>query len=313
MARRLRVFIGCSAELKTAAEQFRLKLSQYYDVHPWWEAPEFTNLSSTLDGLLKATGRYHAAAFVLSPDDLTKSRGKLERSFRDNVLFELGLFLGALGREAIYSCTVDPVYLPPAGGTSTEIDMSGVTAEMHIPSDLKGIHIPSSQVSTKDGLAAAMGRAAAECNDKFQKVLPIERLSGLLRGVSHHPKENRFTLTIRGSAVDQHKDQINDRRLLGVAVLLNDNESLESICDIALSELWRPPEFPSGEDKRIAIADHPLLGKIRPGMGIELVLLLSPPSLDPLKHKNLNSLFDAGCFFVAGKGIPAKRYPKKKP
>jgi predicted nucleotide-binding protein len=42
------------------------------------------------------------AILVLTPDDLTQSRGKQQPSPRDNVVFELGLFIGALGRDRVF-------------------------------------------------------------------------------------------------------------------------------------------------------------------------------------------------------------------
>ena len=42
------------------------------------------------------------AVLTLTPDDQSKSRGKVTRAPRDNVLLELGLFMGHLGRDRTY-------------------------------------------------------------------------------------------------------------------------------------------------------------------------------------------------------------------
>lgn len=60
------------------------------------------------------------AVFVFQPDDLTESRGKQEHVVRDNVLFELGLFIGAIG---VKRCFI----VKPRG------------EELKLPSDLLGI------------------------------------------------------------------------------------------------------------------------------------------------------------------------------
>jgi CRP/FNR family transcriptional regulator, cyclic AMP receptor protein len=42
------------------------------------------------------------AALIISPDDKVVSRSKRRSAPRDNVIFELGLFMGALGRTRTY-------------------------------------------------------------------------------------------------------------------------------------------------------------------------------------------------------------------
>jgi hypothetical protein len=46
MARYFRVFLGCSSEVKDAANLFRQQLSNHHNVYPWWEAGEFESLAS---------------------------------------------------------------------------------------------------------------------------------------------------------------------------------------------------------------------------------------------------------------------------
>ncbi|MFS1985958.1 TIR domain-containing protein [Vibrio breoganii] len=42
---------------------------------------------------------FDAAIFVLSPDDVVKIRGTEQTVTRDNVVFELGMFIGRLGAD----------------------------------------------------------------------------------------------------------------------------------------------------------------------------------------------------------------------
>ena len=55
--------------------------------------------SGTLETLVSESKSYQFAILVLTPDDVVVKRGETTMAARDNVLFELGLFMGKLGRE----------------------------------------------------------------------------------------------------------------------------------------------------------------------------------------------------------------------
>lgn len=54
---------------------------------------------TTIEGLEKATQASDFAVLVMTADDVVQSREKTASAPRDNVVFELGLFMGALGRD----------------------------------------------------------------------------------------------------------------------------------------------------------------------------------------------------------------------
>src|SRR5262245_23212386 len=116
------VFVGSSSEKSEVPEVIVTLLRDVADVHTWKMSDSFKPTSSTLAGLLHAAQRYHFGIFVLTPDDKTISRGSLQYSARDNVLFELGLFLGTLGPERTFAIMEQK-------------------KGMKVPSDLLGIHI----------------------------------------------------------------------------------------------------------------------------------------------------------------------------
>ena len=60
--------------------------------------PVFAPSNFTLESLLTFTEQFDYGIFVLAADDFVKMRGEKPRASRDNVIFEAGLFLGALGR-----------------------------------------------------------------------------------------------------------------------------------------------------------------------------------------------------------------------
>src|ERR1700733_10286103 len=92
---RPRIFIGSSIEARQAAKQVAETLD-------WCECEVWTEGFFRPGGATAATiqGRlldFEGAMFLLSPDDFLKSRGKVGPAARSNVIFELGMFGGALG------------------------------------------------------------------------------------------------------------------------------------------------------------------------------------------------------------------------
>jgi hypothetical protein len=89
------VFVGSSAEGKKIAEEIISKLSSFADCTLWTEA--FDIGKSNFENLTGKIAFYDYAILVATGDDVTISRGKQQKSGRDNVLFEFGLFTGGLG------------------------------------------------------------------------------------------------------------------------------------------------------------------------------------------------------------------------
>src|ERR1051325_8242527 len=114
------MFIGSSSEGKRIAETIQLVLDEEIDCTVWNQGV-FGLSSGTLESLVAAVDDYDFATLVLTPDDLLEKRDLKGRSPRDNVLFELGLFMGALGRDRtfiVHSRTPPPM-LPS--------DLAGIT------------------------------------------------------------------------------------------------------------------------------------------------------------------------------------------
>lgn len=115
-----------------------------FDCEPTvWPQGVFQPSSAALTELFAVSRRTEFAVFVLTPDDLTTSRNRTLPVARDNVIFELGLFIGAIGPQR---CS----FLIPRD------------VEMHLPSDLVGVE-PLRYVADRNdrNLRAALGPA---CN-----------------------------------------------------------------------------------------------------------------------------------------------------
>src|SRR5437764_954979 len=100
----VRVFIASSAEgleiANATRERLIVKLGDAVDVRVWTR--EFDLSATYIESLERASGEADFAVMVLTPDDVTSSRRVETMAPRDNVVFELGLFMGSLGRERCY-------------------------------------------------------------------------------------------------------------------------------------------------------------------------------------------------------------------
>lgn len=113
------IFVGSSIEGKEIAERIVNQLKGFADCTLWTAAFEIGK--SNFDNLTGQIAFYDYAILVATADDVLISRKKKQKSGRDNVLFEFGLFTGGLGQSRVF-------YI--------------VEKEVKIPSDLLGITLP---------------------------------------------------------------------------------------------------------------------------------------------------------------------------
>jgi len=114
------LFIGSSSEGLDFARAVRSLLTQDAEVTLWNEG--FFLVGGTfIDSLVNSLSRFDFAAVVLTPDDLVTSRDQTVFGPRDNALFELGLFMGRLGRERTF------VVRPQGDGVKIPSDLAGLT------------------------------------------------------------------------------------------------------------------------------------------------------------------------------------------
>lgn len=133
-----KVFVGCSVEGLPLARHVQDQLQHEARVQLWNQGI-FQLSSSVLDDLLLTLEAVDAAVFLLSSDDLVKMRGQMFGAARDNVLFELGLFMGKLGRDRTF-------FVMPRD------------SDFRIPTDLMGVTGATyDSVHAREDGAAAMG------------------------------------------------------------------------------------------------------------------------------------------------------------
>lgn len=93
-----KLFIISSSEARPVAEELRAQLE--HDVFSTvWSNGVFFAGGYPLEALEKAVAESDFAIAIAQPDDVVKSRHRQQPTLRDNVLFELGLFMGKLTRH----------------------------------------------------------------------------------------------------------------------------------------------------------------------------------------------------------------------
>lgn len=97
------VFLGCSSEGLEDARSIEYLLKDAAQIVMWNHGQDIFSLSlGTLEALMDSLDQFDFAILVLTPDDLILSRNVANRAPRYNVIFELGLFMGRLGRKRTF-------------------------------------------------------------------------------------------------------------------------------------------------------------------------------------------------------------------
>lgn len=149
MKRRPYVFIGSSSEGLEVAKAIQANLDHTCEPHIWSQGL-FGLSEGNLEALVNAIEHFDFAILALTPDDLTISRSSEQQSPRDNVLFELGLFVGGLGRDRVFMV----------------IDRS---AKLKLPSDLAGITPATYEPPYSGTMQSAVGAACTAIESQIKK------------------------------------------------------------------------------------------------------------------------------------------------
>jgi hypothetical protein len=122
-----RAFIGSSSEGLAVAGQLKKMLHGHLSAVVWNQGTVFGLGNTTIESLESAVLQYSWGIFVLTRDDIVKSRGIRHNVARDNVLFEAGLFMGKLTRRR--------VLMVQAKGASVPSDLAGLTTAHYDPTN----------------------------------------------------------------------------------------------------------------------------------------------------------------------------------
>jgi len=152
-AQRPAVFIGSSSEGKRVAEYLQAALDDACDATVW-DQGGFGLSESTLHALVATSQQVDFAILVLTPDDVRQSRGSAAPCARDNVIFEAGLFVGAIGPERTFFVHASDL-------------------ELNLPTDLAGITTCTFRSQRHDkNLRAAIKPAALLIKEAMEPLGP---------------------------------------------------------------------------------------------------------------------------------------------
>lgn len=180
-SRKPRLFIASSTE--SLPISYCLQENLDYDAEcSVWTQGIFAPSRQVLDGLLATMRRMDFAVFVFSPDDVAKIRGMEQRVVRDNVIFELGLFMGHLGPDRCFMVS-------PRG------------ENLHLPSDLLGLQPLTFDPGRSDAnLLAALGAACNTIRRTMELAMPAHPTSDEQRIPTEDPTQKMERLIALWSA-----------------------------------------------------------------------------------------------------------------
>lgn len=140
-----KIFVASSREALRIALAVQQNLEDVADVTVW-DQDAFQLGENHIDGLSRILSMSNFGVFVFAPDDVTEMRREKKNTVRDNVILELGMFLGRLGKKK--SFIIKPK-----------------NEDLHIPADLWGVVMgqydrAKAQEQTKSALAPVCAQIA---------------------------------------------------------------------------------------------------------------------------------------------------------
>lgn len=146
------VFVGSSKEGRQIAEAIQVLLDETHEVEVW-DQGAFDLSDTSIESLVAAVRRFDFAIIVVTPDDLAIKRGTSKAAPRDNVIFEVGLFIGGLGRERTFI-------------------VSERNQALELPSDLAGVTFATFQPHSSGNLLPALGAPCARLRAAMRSLGP---------------------------------------------------------------------------------------------------------------------------------------------
>jgi hypothetical protein len=195
-----RIFIGSSSEsveaVKAVRRLLKSELGDAAQLAPW--PREFALSATYIESLEKAAKKADFGIFVLGRDDVTFSRKRKTVSPRDNVVFELGLFMGRLGRSRCFALVEG--------------------SDLRVPSDLLGVATAKFQCLGEDALEDTLDDPCLEISEEVRKQGKHPLTD---QDMQIHAANRSFCRALEGSWWERHDNKDAEVNRPGVGVSLN--------------------------------------------------------------------------------------------
>lgn len=141
------IFIGSSGAGLPIATKAKACLESFGECFLWTDSGIWEPNRSTFDNLLRMASYFDFGVFVATADDLTLKKDDIVIEARDNVILEMALFLGAMGKDKAYLLVEEGIELP---------------------SDFKGIYMPRFERTDDASISAACGDYGSRIQEHYR-------------------------------------------------------------------------------------------------------------------------------------------------
>ena len=226
------VFIASSVEGLDVAYAVQ-ELLEYNAECTVWDQGVFEPSSYTLPDLIERLKITDYGIFVFSIDDTLRIRDVEEKSVRDNVILELGLFMGAIGQKNCF------IVIPSSGEC------------IHLPTDLTGMTMLKYNPKRKDGnLNAALGPSVNKIrnainNKPIKKVVSknvIEQVGAIGLSAFYASRDDYGKYRENASSIDKYINGAKESICM-VSITLATGIPVDDICKVFEKKLKQNKKF----------------------------------------------------------------------
>jgi len=274
------LFIGSSSEALDIVGDCVSALDRVAACVPWNQAPGFSESGSTttFETLTEIVYRFDYALFLFTADDDLVSRGKQYKAPRDNVIWEHGLFLTALGPKRVQAI----------------IEKSN--PEPKFPTDHLGVNAPRFEYRKSDRThcraaitSAVQGFANCITQNRFRKI----DLS-LAQTWNYDAAQQELQVSLSAARLTRARSIIGNNRVTIGARLANPHVSIEEDTSIVYAPPRKIPQE-INEDIPMQIPAAQFGKEIVKGTKFYARVILVPEAFELKDGQTLNYITDRRC------------------